>query len=307
MSLSSGIAFLRRHASRRDAHFFKMLIADYWRSVAPAPHRPDPAAWRDDAITGAWLGHSTVLLNFFGIVILTDPVLGLRCGVRIGPTTIGPKRFVRPALTARELPRIDLVLLTHAHFDHLDRATLRRVAARSPGAQVVTAKNTRDLLRGIRFERITELDWTEAAEIETAAAGAVRVEALEVSHWGARMRHDTHRGYNGYLLERRGWRICFAGDTAFTDFSSAARRGPVDLIAIPIGAYDPWIASHCTPEQAVAMARAAGARAVLPIHHQTFKLSAEPMHEPMERFTQALAGGPERIAATEIGETFRVS
>ena len=121
------------------------------------------------------------------------------------------------------------------------------------------------------------------------------------------MRHDTHRSYNGYLIERRARRICFAGDTAFTDFSHAGRRGPVDLIAVPIGAYDPWIASHCTPEQAVAMANQAGAKQLLPIHHQTFKLSAEPMSEPIERFTRALATEPERIAATDIGQTFRVA
>lgn len=282
-----------------------MLMSDYQRPVAAAPHRPDPASWRDDAITGAWLGHSTVLLNFFGTIILTNPVLGLRCGVRIGPVTVGPKRFVQPALGVRELPRIDLVLLTHAHFDHLDRPTLRRVAARFPGAQAVTAKSTRDLLGGMRFEKITELDWDESADIATAH-GTVRAEAFRVSHWGARMRHDTHRSYNGYLLEKNGRRICFAGDTAFTDFSSAGRRGPVDLIAVPIGAYDPWIASHCTPEQAVAMANQARSKMLLPIHHQTFKLSAEPMTEPIARFTRALAREPERIAATEIGETFRV-
>ena len=128
------------------------------------------------------------------------------------------------------------------------------------------------------------------------------IEALRVQHWGARVRHDVHRGFNGYLLECDGRRICFAGDTARTNFAAVGRRGPVDLMAVPIGAYNPWIASHCTPEQAVEMANEARARFVVPIHHQTFRLSWEPMEEPIRRFVRALA--PERIALQEIGETF---
>lgn len=306
MSLASRIARLWGASSRRDVKFLKMLIADYRRRIVPAPHRPEPETWPGDAITGAWLGHSTVLLNFFGVVILTDPVLGSRCGISLGFATIGPKRHVAPALAARELPLIDLVLLTHAHFDHLDRPTLRRVAAGSPGAQVVTAKSTRDLLAGMRWKNIIELDWGQSAEITARGGEKLCVGAFEVSHWGARMRHDTHRSYNGYVIERRGRRVCFAGDTAATDFSHAGRRGPIDLMAVPIGAYDPWIASHCTPEQAVTMADQARAAMVLPIHHQTFQLSAEPMDEPLARFRRALAGQPGRIAATQIGETFSV-
>ncbi len=251
---------------------------------------------------GPWLGHSTVLLNFFGLWVVTDPVLASRCGLRFGPMTIGPRRRVRPALSVRELPKIDLVLLSHAHMDHLDLWTLRRLAGRP---HAVTAAGLGDLLAGMPFSGVTELAWDESAEIETAH-GPVRVTARQVAHWGARMRTDDWRGYCGFVIERNGRKIGFAGDTARTSFSHWANGGGIDLLAMPIGAYNPWVASHCNPEEAVAMAEEAGARLVLPIHHATFQLSAEPMDEPIARFRAALQNSPDRMAATEIGETFRV-
>ena len=184
------------------------------------------------------------------------------------------------------MPPIDLILLSHAHFDHIDWRTLRRFDART---QVVTASRTRDLLRWTRLRAITELGWGESGEVRTAA-GTVIVRAFPVKHWGARMQTDLHRGYNGYVLERHGRRVIFAGDTALTNsFADLRDDRPYDLAIMGIGAYDPWIRSHCTPEQAIAMANAAGARFIMPVHHQTFKLSFEPFREPIERFTAALA------------------
>lgn len=280
----------------------RRMCTDFSRAIKPAPHKPAPSAWKDDALTAAWLGHSTVLINFRGVHILTDPVFSARVGLRVPPFTIGPKRFVAPALKISELPRIDLILLTHAHMDHFDLPSLRRLHG---DAVIVTAKSTRDLLAGIRFKQIIELGWEESAEI-AFTAGGVNVKAFEVRHWGARMQHDTHRGYNGYTVERAGRRICVTGDSALTSFSRLRNGAPMDLMLAPIGAYQPWIANHCTPEQAVEMADQAGAKYIMPIHHQTFKLSWEPMEEPIERFQKALAAGPERIALTEIGQTFAV-
>jgi L-ascorbate metabolism protein UlaG (beta-lactamase superfamily) len=106
-------------------------------------------------------------------------------------------------------------------------------------------------------------------------------------------------------LERNGRRIIFAGDTALTNsFAELRERGRIDLAIMPIGAYNPWIRSHCTPEQAIDMANAAGAQFIMPVHHQTFRLSFEPFREPIERFENALRTQPERIALREIGETF---
>jgi L-ascorbate metabolism protein UlaG (beta-lactamase superfamily) len=115
------------------------------------------------------------------------------------------------------------------------------------------------------------------------------------------MRHDVHRGFNGYVLERHGRRLCIAGDTARTSFAAVGRQ-VTDVMVVPIGAYNPWIASHCTPEQAVEMAGEARALFVVPVHHQTFRLSWEPMDEPIRRFRRALPAS--RLALSAIGETF---
>ena len=272
------------------------------RPIAPAPHHPEPGHWPDSQITGAWLGHATVLLNFMGIRIITDPVLAARCGLRFGPFTIGPRRYVRPALTVRQLPEIDLLLLSHAHMDHLDLWTLRRLRGRP---HAVTASGLGDLLAGMPFSGVTELAWDQSATIDTPR-GSILVTAREVAHWGARMRTDDWRGYCGFVMERNGRKVAFAGDTARTPFDHWSTPGGIDLMAVPIGAYNPWVTSHCNPEDAIAMAGEAKARLLLPIHHTTFKLSAEPMDEPIARFRTALSQTPERIAATEIGETFRV-
>jgi L-ascorbate metabolism protein UlaG (beta-lactamase superfamily) len=169
---------------------------------------------------------------------------------------------------------------------------------------VMTARATSDLLTRTRFRDINELDWGERKTLKTAD-GEIDVIAFPVKHWGARTQRDTHRGYNGYLIERDRHRIIFAGDTAMTySFAELRRHGEIDLAIMSIGAYNPWIRSHSTPEQAIEMANTAGARFIMPVHHQTFRLSFESMREPIERFEAALSKTPERIALREIGETF---
>ena len=282
-------------------HLFREWTVESWRLITPAFAKPKPAMWSDAQVTFAWIGHATVLINFFGVKILTDPVLFPRIGIRLPGFTIGPKRLTAPALQFHELPPIDLILLSHAHFDHLDLRTLRCFGE---STTVITARATRDLLRHTRFRNVTELDWGEAKTLKTATS-EINVGALPVNHWGARKQRDTHRGYNGYLLERKGRRIIFTGDTAMTDsFAEIRRHGAIDVAIMSIGAYNPWIQSHCTPEQAVEMANAAGARFIIPVHHQTFRLSFEPFREPIERFEAALGKTPERIALREMGETF---
>jgi L-ascorbate metabolism protein UlaG (beta-lactamase superfamily) len=291
-----------RSAVRRwIVHLWREWTVESWRPIAPAFAKPEPSKWNDAHVTVAWLGHATVLINFFGIKILTDPVLFSRIGIRLPGFTIGPKRLTAPALEFRELPRIDLVLLSHAHFDHFD---LRTLNCFDENASVITASNTRDLLRWTRLRDITELRWDERKTLKTAA-GEIDIIALRVKHWGARKQRDNYRGYNGYLLERNGRRILFAGDTALTNrFAALREHGPIDLAIMSIGAYNPWIRSHCTPEQAIEMANDAGAQFIMPVHHQTFRLSFEPLREPIERFENALRTQPERIALREIGENF---
>jgi L-ascorbate metabolism protein UlaG (beta-lactamase superfamily) len=282
--------------------FLRKMIFD-GRGAPPLPRaRPTPGEWKDDQITGCCLGHSTVLMNFLGARVLTDPVFSVRAGPGLGPFILGPKRYLQPALRPRDFAPPDVLLLSHAHFDHFDTASLRKFPRDTP---VVTARATRDLLR--RFRHVHEIGWGESASLSLRGQN-LRIEAVSVEHWGARMMRDTHRGYNGYLLERGDRSVFFAGDTAFTDtFRSLWRRSrPLDLAIMPIGAYDPWIRAHCTPEQAVQMAEQAGAQYFAPIHHQTFKLSAEPMDEPGLRVRAAFASEPHRLLAVDVGETWRV-
>jgi L-ascorbate metabolism protein UlaG (beta-lactamase superfamily) len=249
----------------------------------------------------AWLGHATVLLNFYGVRILTDPVLANRCGIAVGIGTVGPKRYIAPALGFSELPPIDVVLLSHAHYDHMDVGTLRRFPT---STLVVNAKTTTDILSSTRLKDVTELKWGEQTTLRTTR-GEVEIEAMQVKHWGQRWPSEMARGYNGYILRREGKALIFGGDTALTPaFGEVRSRGPFVAALMPIGAYQPWIYNHCNPEQAVDMANSARASYIVPIHHQTFRLSEEPMQEPIERLQAALQREPERLALKQIGETF---
>jgi L-ascorbate metabolism protein UlaG (beta-lactamase superfamily) len=285
-------------------HLWREWTIESWRPIAPAFAKPEPSEWSDARITAAWIGHATVLINFFGIKILTDPVLFPRIGIRLPGFTIGPKRLIAPALRFHDLPQIDLIVLSHAHFDHFDLRTLHRF---DEVTRVITAPNTADLLSATRLRDIMELRWGETKVLNIAGQmkGDIAINAFQVRHWGARKQRDNYRGYNGYVIERNGRRILFSGDTAMTNtFAELSQHGPVDLAIMSIGAYNPWIQSHCTPEQAIEMATAAGARFIMPVHHQTFRLSFEPFREPIERFQAALSNTPQRIALREIGETF---
>jgi L-ascorbate metabolism protein UlaG (beta-lactamase superfamily) len=279
---------------------WRRLSEDRKRPVQPSPHAPQMDAWPTEGVHAAWIGHSTVLIRVDGFTILTDPVFSMRVGIKIGPFTLGMKRLVDPAVRIEQVPVPDLILLSHAHMDHLDRPSLRKLENR--GTTVITAAATSDLLRVKRYQAVHELRWDESVQV-----GPARVRAFEVKHWGARTQTDVHRGYNGYLIEAGGHRIIFGGDTAYTDLFRKVRSSkPVDLAIMPIGAYDPWIHAHCTPEQALAMANQAGAEFILPVHHRTFKLSNEPYGEPIERLLLAAGASQDRIAVQEIGEEFHL-
>jgi L-ascorbate metabolism protein UlaG (beta-lactamase superfamily) len=275
------------------------FLAESCRTVLKPKIIPRPESWDSNRITAAWLGHSTVLINFYGVTILTDPALLRRIGADTCVGTVGPKRLIAPALGPAQLPPIDLVLLSHAHMDHMDPATLRAL----PGSpRVVTAHATEDLLTHTSLRDPAALRWGDRTRVETDK-GDLEVEAFEVKHWGARWRHDTYRGYNGYVVSREGKRIIFGGDTAWiSSFRSLRCRGPFELAIMPIGAYQPWIASHCTPEQAAGMTTDAGALYLLPVHFKTFAFGREGTVEPLVRLEAAIES--ERIGWREVGETF---
>ena len=291
----------------RRPSFLKILLRD--QPTAPAPYRPDPHSWDPSTITVAWLGHATVLMNVFGTMIITDPVFSEKIGINLlGLTPLGPKRLVAPALRLEELPPIDLVLLSHAHMDHLDFPTLRRMDKTTP---VIMAKNTSDLLAGRGWKDISELDWGE-----TISFRGITIEALRVQHFGWRFPWEpdrskgvwSGRSYNAYLLSKNGKHILFGGDTAYQEFFKdlAARQISVDLAMMPIGAYDPWIRVHANPEQAVAMANHMNAQSILPIHWNTFTLSSEPQTEPIERLKKALSEHSPALALDDIGKTWKL-
>jgi L-ascorbate metabolism protein UlaG (beta-lactamase superfamily) len=281
--------------------FYKRLTEDRKRAIRPAPHRPNPHSWPDSGLHAAWLGHSTVLLKIDGVTILTDPVFSSRAGIGLGLFTLGIKRLVEPALAIAELPKIDVVLLSHAHMDHFDLPSLRRLEGQ--GVTVVAASRTADLLRVKRYGGVRELGWGERTQV-----GALAVRAFEVRHWGARMHRDTYRGFNGYTIEAGRYRILFGGDTALTDsFRELRTARPFDLAIMPVGAYDPWIRAHCNPEQAWRMAQDAGAEYFLPVHHQTFPLSREPYFEPIERVYESAGNHADRVAVSRIGQEFQAS
>ncbi len=284
--------FLRKAAPA----FLRELSKEYKRETGPALKRPRPLLWPELGLHATWLGHSTVLLKIDGFTILTDPVFSLRVGLNLGPLTLGIKRLIEVAAELTELPPIDLILLSHAHMDHFDLPSLRRLE--SPTTRIVTAYRTSDLLRVKRYAAVHELRWNDCIRVGPAA-----IRAFQVAHWGARMRSDVYRGFNGYVLNIGKRQIIFGGDTAYTEgFKQLRSSQPVDLAIMPIGAYNPWIHVHCTPEQAFAMANDAGAERILPVHHQTFQLGREPRLEPIERLLTASSASPERICIRDIGE-----
>lgn len=277
--------------------FWKQFAREIGEPVQPPPVRPDPRRWPDKGLFAAWLGHATVLLKIDGYTILTDPVFSTRVGLNLGPLTLGLKRLVEPAIEIESLPRVDLILLSHAHMDHFDIPSLRALESRK--VELVTARGTTDLLRPERYARVREMGWND-----TLRAGSVTLRGIEVRHWGARMRTDTWRGYNAYLLTAGRWRVLFGGDTAMTD--TFRQVGGADVALMPIGAYNPWISNHCSPEQAWRMADQAKSEYVLPVHHATFNLSREPVHEPVHRLLDAAGHHHHRVALTKIGEEFRL-
>ena len=282
-------------ADRLGRETGRLRFLDTLAPPPPAPRVPDVARLLSATLAAAWLGHATLLLRVGGKTILTDPVFSDRVGLGLLFATLGPRRHQRPALTVEQLPPIDLILSSHAHFDHLDRPSLWQLSRRFRHVPVIAAAGTADLIQDLGFSDIRELPWGQ----KTSAAG-LEITAVPVKHWGPRVFHDNWRGYNAYLIESNEHRVLFGGDTADTDIF--AGLGPLDLMAVGISAYDPFIAAHATPEQAWAMAQSAGARHVLPMHHTTFRLSREPMDEPLRRFLAAAGEERHRVVARRVGD-----
>ena len=277
----------------------------------------DPALRRLTAhpLGAVWLGHASVLTHVAaaralrgqpisgpGITILSDPVFSDRVGLSVGPLTFGIQRLAPVPYHHTALPPIDVILLTHAHFDHLDRPTLKRLV--SERTTVITARSTGRLVpRG--FGRVIELDWFAEVEI-----GGVLIRAVRPEHWGARMAYDRHRGFNSYLVLSdaidgaggKGIKVLFGGDTAKTD--AFTELGPIDLAVMGIGSYEPWDHHHANPEQVWDMFRSFGGVHLLPMHHSTFRLGEEHRDEPMQRLLAVAGSETHKIVGSSIGEVW---
>lgn len=272
-------------------------------------YKPEPIKWNNNEITLSWIGQSTILINFFGKWILTDPVLFERIGVYFFGGSIGPSRLTPPALEIHEIPKPDIILLSHAHMDHMDYPTLKTFAENYPNQiDVITAYLTKDVISDLPWKSLHVMDWNDELVLYD-----IRFLANEVKHFGWRFpwEKDRSRGYmkdgrsyNAYLIEYKGKKILFGGDTSLHDKFHRLKNENVDIALMPIGAYNPWLRNHCTPEQALQMSDEIGAKYFIPMHTKTFKQGVEPFNEPIDRMKKAAPDFNIKIGLEEIGQTF---
>lgn len=253
-----------------------------------------------DSVT--WLGHAAFLIRLGGKTILTDPYLAPVAG----PFGFGPRRYVEPPLPLAALPPIDLLAVSHSHYDHLDALTIAALPGKD-GVEVLAPLKLGPFFRRRGFRNVHELDWWERRRF-----GDLEAALLPAVHFSRRGPFDTNRTlWGGFGFASGGARVFFSGDTAygevFTEIGS--REGPFDLALVGIGAYEPRAimkASHATPEEAVRIGRDIGARAVLGMHWGTVALTDEPQFEPPQRFRAAAAAAGYAAADAwllGIGET----
>ncbi len=238
------------------------------------PSFPQPGQG-DVAVT--WIGHATFLLQMGGLNLITDPNWALWHG----PV----KRARRPGIALRDLPPIDLLLVSHAHFDHLHLPSLPSFAAGQPA---VVPAGVGSLLAGRGFSPVVELrPW------ETFRWKGVEITLTPAQHWGARYLHDTYRGFGGFLIQADGTTVFHAGDSAlFPGYAEIGRRADIDMALMPIGAYGApsGRAVHMNPEEAIEAFDALQGNVMMPMHYATFPLGTEPMDEPLQRLCRGVSG-----------------
>ncbi len=229
-----------------------------------------------------WIGHSTYLISINGVHLLTDPIWSRRCSP---VPLVGPKRKTPPPLKISQLPKIDYVLISHDHYDHLDRPTVERLHRRFPHILWIVPKGVKRWFEKQGIKRVVELDWWEEAHID----GAFKVSAVPTQHFSGRTAPHANRTlWLGYVFEDLKAKkvFYFVGDTGYNpyDFKSIGARFPkIDLSLIPIGAYSPrkFMASvHIEPRDAVNIHKDVGSIFSLGMHWKTFRLSEEPQEQP---------------------------
>jgi L-ascorbate metabolism protein UlaG (beta-lactamase superfamily) len=290
---------LRNPALRKRATQFSRLV----RHSAVTPrcgetHTPRLAGNGDLGVT--FIGHASFFVQIGGRSVLIDPNFARWLFVL--------KRLRRPGLRVRDLPSIDLVLVTHAHFDHLHRPSLRAIVQnnlRTSGTApaIIVPTHVSDLVADLGFSEIIELDWWK-----TSHDGDLSVTHVPSRHWGARILKDSHRGYGGYVLQAGKHSVYHAGDTAyFAGFREIGRRLSPELALLPIGAYNPpqFRNVHANPADATRAFLDLNARWMVPMHYGTFRLSHEPIDEPLQLLDEEArsAGIEDRVFVLEEGIT----
>ena len=284
---------------RRRAGQFTRLV----RHSAITPRTGEihkPVLARKGQLGVTFIGHASFFLQIGGQRVLVDPNFARWLFVL--------KRLRQPGLLIRDLPAIDLVLVTHAHFDHLHRPSLRAIARatrRKSGRAPILAIPTHvyDLVSDLGFSEIIELDWWK-----TLQQGDLTVTSVPSRHWGARIIKDAHRGYGGYVLQSDNHTVYHAGDTAyFTGFREIGRRLKPDVALLPIGAYNPpaYRNVHTNPDDALRAFRDLNARWMVPMHYGSFRLSHEPVDEPLELLQKGVRAAhlEDRVVIMEEGVT----
>lgn len=293
--------------------FFWRRVSGSFRDPPGAPERieNDGAFLRENAKqsvpTVTWIGHATLLVQMDHVSFLTDPIWF----ETPSPVSFaGPRRFVSPGVAMHNLPPIDFVLISHNHYDHLDLPTLTTLAKRDAGTRFYVPLENAELLRENGVDNVRELDWGSSVEHD-----GVRIHCLPAQHWSKRGIGDDRKSlWSSWAVVGPGRRFYFAGDTGYFDrfVKIAEAIGPFDLVAVPIGAYQPvemMRSSHLNPEEAVQTATDLQARRVIAMHYGTFDLSDEPLEEPPRRFLKAVQASPLHTEASawllKIGETRR--
>ncbi len=266
------------------------------------PAHPDPKR-----MIATWIGHSTVLVQADGIAILTDPIWSRHAG----PYGLGPARVRDPGVRLEDLPKIDLILVSHDHYDHMDLATLKRLWDRDRPL-IVTSLGNDTILKARGIPAVAR-DWGGRVAVRPGIAVIVE----RVHHWGSRWGSDRNRAlWSGFTVTLPGGNLFFAGDTGFGDGGwpvEAAKDGPFRLAIIPIGAFEPremMSPSHVDPVEAVEVFKRLGAARALAVHWGTFQLSNEPMDAPPTLLAKALARqgiAPGRFRALEVGKPWDVA
>ncbi len=287
-----------RTVRKRARQFGKLIRSSALTPRTGQSHKPVPTG--KDQLGVTFIGHSSFLLQMEGSQIVVDP--------NFARWLVVLKRLRRPGIRPQDLPPIDFVLVTHAHMDHLHRPSLRRIARltrRHTGVTptLIIPRHVRDLVNHLGYDRIVELEWWQSFE-----ARGLKFTFTPARHWGARMLHDYHRGFGGYVIESAKHSIYHAGDTAYFDgFREIGERLRPQVALLPIGAYNPasFRNVHTSPEDALQGFLDMGARWMIPMHYGTFRLSQEPVEEPVQRLLHASkeAGVADKIAVLEEGKT----